>query len=1094
MLIDFCGVRGIRFTYKYINYRFGGAESYMRKNGTKRAAGKRIAGAIICAGILLLAAACGRANESDPDVVNVIPEPISETPVLAPEITEDPTPSAEPAVDNTETGGDKKPSPTFIEIVIPTQAVTPTPDEPVITRAAEDKTIQKVGVFDIHDLYEQYGKDDYQLFTSDEKTKAEKNYGSFYINGEWVYSAKDRASAYFWIVDMDLSDDEEEILIIEQEAFSDDEKSGLFRQTAAIIDKTELNKAVRFTVTIFDKNGALLFNDTVYALSGKHYVSILGDGKMTLSAANIDLPPEGYTAQNVTFITENDNNTVIKSFKPEQSVFDCETSMGYQPRFYTVNAFMAHSVDDNGMVEISPQIITLISVSSERIDFTAGEKAYWADVYYDNSEKKWFTGDAYDLSCWLEEAPDCPEKISNFQGEVELPEIRCEKDVLPLAKFIYAFHEIDIVNPDSMAAGRKSIWESLIKQEAGLILTTLPDTDEELLMIEKSGLQFEIRPVIDLTGCNYPLNGIVWYRHSMYWNFTEDNNDYSSYIYAVIRSDMPAQTSARKLFDWLGPDRVVKHIKGNAYIGGESEIYEGVTDLTVIDPAPYAFDDGERQKFLGTYYFEGTNIVPGAVNPEDYYSVIKEEAPGEVSYKSGYWEDWEGKVRDNYTFFSYSILKLGFGSSERYKVLEPAIESINGRMAEHWEEICEYARIYCEELSKQEYDYRTRESTRVPYVTVYRADEKVFNAVLNNTFYCPAQCGAQEVFANYGCESFNFDADSGKRIDFSEVCRDSHRFAEILAAKFVSDYPDEIFDCLEEKLAEQIADNRLVWLLMHENITVRIYGNDIGKDKNTYFEASVLTGEYPELFVGDWFSTRYMVAVGEGETLEYYDSDSGKSHSLRIDEVLDEGKTYYGRYYLTIDDECYDTKLTWMDDDWGVWYYYFVRIGNEVYLYTQCWENDDDFDLVIFHVNEGREPDKLLGLGQYCFDSKIANINNFYLESRQYILGTRWSDKRYTISDDGIPVTSEKYFPACGELTLLHNCRFSVLDPETDEIIGVKILLKGEKIEAEQTDGYKFIDFSTEDGTMIRLDSLQPDGWAYSSEWSKIFSGICNAD
>ena len=98
MLIDFCAVRGIRFTYKYINYRFGGAESYMRKNGTKRDAGKRIAGAIICAGILLLAVACGRANESDPDVVNVIPEPISETPVLAPEITEDPTPSAEPAV------------------------------------------------------------------------------------------------------------------------------------------------------------------------------------------------------------------------------------------------------------------------------------------------------------------------------------------------------------------------------------------------------------------------------------------------------------------------------------------------------------------------------------------------------------------------------------------------------------------------------------------------------------------------------------------------------------------------------------------------------------------------------------------------------------------------------------------------------------------------------------------------------------------------------------------------------------------------------------------------------------------------------------
>lgn len=1063
----------------------------MRKNGTKRAAGKRIAGAIICAGILLLAAACGRANESNPDVVNVIPEPISETPVLAPEITEDPTPSAEPAVDNTETGGDKKPSPTFIEIVIPTQAVTPTPDEPVITRAA-DKTIPKAEIIDSYDLYRKYGDDGYILFTSDEKTKAEKKYNDFYINGECVYSSRYSSDAFFCIVDLDVSDDEEEILIIDRQLFSNSDSWGHIRETAAVLDKTGLDRAMRFTVTLFDKNGTLLFNNTVFCPYVNYTVSISGDGTVTLRVAKIDLPPEGYTAENVTFTTVIDNNTNRRTLKPEVFTLNCAMSLGYQPRFYTVNTFIAHSEDDNGSAEISPQMITLTSASPERIDFTAGGKAYWADVRYDSSEDKWFLGDSYDLSAWLEAAPNCS-GITSCRGEFALSEIKCEKEALPLAEFIYAYHGLDIPNSDSMAASRMSIWESLINQETGLILTTLPDTEEELLMIEKSGLQFEIRPVIDLTGCNYPLNGTNW-ESCAFWYHTDENDDYSSYIFAVIISSMTDKTSARKLFDWLGPDRVVKHIKGNAYIGGESEIYEGITDLTVIDPAPYAFDDGERQNFLGTYYFEGTNIVPGAVNPEDYYSVVKEAAPGEVSYKSGYRSDWDGTVRDNYTAFSYSLLKLSDYSSTRYKVLEPAIDSINTRMAEHWEEICEYARIYCDELSQQEYDYRTRESTRVPYVTVYRADEKVFNAVLNNTFYCPAQCGAQEVFVDYGYESFNFDANNGKRIDFSEICRDSHRFAEILAAKFVSDYPDEVFDCLEEQLAEQIADNQLVWLLMHESITVRIYGNDIGKDKNTYFEASVLTGEYPELFVGDWFSTRYMVAVGEGETLEYYDSDSGKSHSLRIDAVNDEGETYYARYYLTVDDECYDTKITWHYDNYGLLYYYFVRIGDEVYIYAQCWENDDDFDLVIFHVNEGREPDKLLGLGQYCFDSKIANINNFYLESRQYILGTRWSDKRYTISDDGIPVTSEKYFPACGELTLLHNCRFSVLDPETDEIIGVKILLKGEKIEAEQTDGYKFIDFSTEDGTMIRLDSLQPDGWAYSSEWSKIFSGICNAD
>ena len=70
-----------------------------------------------------------------------------------------------------------------------TEAVTPTAGEPVLTSTEEEAPLRKVGVFDIHSLYEQYGSDDYQLLSSDGKIKAERKYGSIYINGEWVYSA-----------------------------------------------------------------------------------------------------------------------------------------------------------------------------------------------------------------------------------------------------------------------------------------------------------------------------------------------------------------------------------------------------------------------------------------------------------------------------------------------------------------------------------------------------------------------------------------------------------------------------------------------------------------------------------------------------------------------------------------------------------------------------------------------------------------------------------------------------------------------------------------------------------------------------------------
>ncbi|MBO7633439.1 MAG: hypothetical protein J6S72_03545, partial [Lachnospiraceae bacterium] len=642
-----------------------------------RKTGEMLAAAMV---IMLLAVGCQRGDERKENIgVSTPTEAVTAEETPTPVTTEAAVPTAIPTEAVTPT---VIPTEALTGALTPTGATTealaPTPTG-IEEVPAEDDPDKRTGVFNWKTRSQKYGYDNYELYTSDGSTKVEKKNSNIYVNEKPVYTAAYSDEAHFWIIDLDKSDDEEEILVIDYQDFYSWEE----RLIKTVFSSKKAGDFCRLTVSVFEKDGTLIFNNTSFYIGDPGYVALWGDGKIYLDKAYVDLPPEGYYADHITFVTvfeEQDNGKKKRTIVPEESELFFQSKIGCCPKIYTARPFYAYSVNDNSLTEISPQIITLSSAGSEKLYFSAEDKnAYWVDIHRSNNG--WIIGESYDTSVWLQLGENCPSALY----PVRLPIIKCEKEALPLTEFVYAYSGVAKDESELLADNRKDLWNSLINGEAELIFSTLPDTEEELQNIDKSGLEFSVRPVIALSGCGIPLNGTHWELDTQ-WKF--DSHDYynkratddSSIIYAVIREDAETFSHARELFKWFGLGKVVKHVNGIAYFSDDPETYQAIRDYTVKDPSPYEYDKSIIESgYDDDYILDATAYTEGAVDEEDILEFG-------TDYYNDYWEDYVS-FEHWYAYITCAACRLMSKNSERYQELKAAVEEINLKLAGRVEEV-----------------------------------------------------------------------------------------------------------------------------------------------------------------------------------------------------------------------------------------------------------------------------------------------------------------------------------------------------------------------------------------------------------------------
>ncbi len=672
-----------------------------------------------------------------------------------------------------------------------------------------------------------------------------------------------------------------------------------------------------------------------------------------------------------------------------------------------------------------------------------------------------------------------------LQNPNEFPIIGYEKETEIVLQILHKyFLEQEEVTIQEECEERSNVWKKLANKQVDIAFTMRPNSEKDIELLNKIGSGFEIIPILNLdSNIDDPNHRYYWYLYDGEEVFLDEN----SIIYAIIREDTNKDSVAGKMFNWTASPEAREIFCKNiecSYIASKSHLYDGtVWDITIEDYEPYKFDE-EKYNEWGpfTYYVESINYVPGSVK--------------EVSYQIGHDND--------------GLLRLAGENRAEYKKMEDKFNEINRQYMDKQDEVEICRNNYISAVGSLGLHYNEEEkyirNIDYPTLEVYRSDDIVLSVLYNGVLHCSSVRSVREVYRDFGSVSYNIDPKTGQEIFISDICSDINLFATAAANELMRDYPNETFDALEGKIYDLIINNRLIWLFDNEGITIRVAGDEIGSDSYSIYETTVMAKENGNVFDEKLFPNRYM--TGFFRNIAVSKANGGASGKKRLSLKGKEDERGYARYCLKIDGEEYMLDVPYKSE-YQLKKSYLVCTGDKYYLYIDLNLNDDDYDICIYQIWPDKEPEEIGWLYNYGFDGcgeeydgehknidVVANIDNFSLFSRHDIMGThKYYGKPYTVGDDGIPITSDKYYPIDRKLALKHNCRFSLYAPEKDKVIGTRVYPRGTAFYLRQTDGYKYVDLESEDGTWIRMDGKKYYHFN-ENEYSEddIFDGIMYFD
>ena len=127
-------------------------------------------------------------------------------------------------------------------------------------------------------------------------------------------------------------------------------------------------------------------------------------------------------------------------------------------------------------------------------------------------------------------------------------------------------------------------------------------------------------------------------------------------------------------------------------------------------------------------------------------------------------------------------------------------------------------------------------------IIVRRADSVVLSLIED----CADYMGG--VHGMYGYFGVNFDTETGKQLQISDVCTNAEDLLKAIMTRLHEDAPQSPFEGAEEKIMKRIVEDNLNFTIDPAGISVYFNPYEIGSYAEGLFTATLLFSEYPNLF------------------------------------------------------------------------------------------------------------------------------------------------------------------------------------------------------------------------------------------------------
>jgi len=389
----------------------------------------------------------------------------------------------------------------------------------------------------------------------------------------------------------------------------------------------------------------------------------------------------------------------------------------------------------------------------------------------------------------------------------------------------------------------------------------------------------------------------------------------------------------------------------------------------------------------------------------------------------------------------------------------------------------------------------------VPYII--RCDEDVTSILVSVT----QNQGGVHQETSY--ETFNFDTDSGKRIDMDAVTSDKDSLAGKIANYLWENYDSNIFleATNEEELKSDVLnimntededgsldtkEGGINFTIGYDDVTFYFSNYEIAAYAGGCQYVSLLFDDNSDVLDGSFKSnvSGYVIPIMFGNTYNYTLADGTKGQYTAIQEYLDEEDMYDFGVNFSADDESQNDALYTLeasyvrsinDED-----LYFAKNDDKSYILLGTQVENDYGTIHIFDISsiDNTTEDNVKSIGRY-FGSVPMNPKDMLLEGIGDAISTVKYFSSFAISDDGDFKANGEYdyiddISSDNILTLKQDIEAEIVSDDTGitadgDNTNEKISLSSGdeftlyRIPISDTSEHDFVDMKTSDGKIVRF-------------------------
>lgn len=438
----------------------------------------------------------------------------------------------------------------------------------------------------------------------------------------------------------------------------------------------------------------------------------------------------------------------------------------------------------------------------------------------------------------------------------------------------------------------------------------------------------------------------------------------------------------------------------------------------------------------------------------------------------------EMDYEDTYTTVistSYPTVLLYYGDEEKFPALQKALEESNEETREYQLEFLEENAETAKEFFDMDAEYfYPFESSVIP--AVRRADTLITGILYEGFTYTGGVRGDTYYYGE------NYDTKTGKVLSLFDVTEDTSLLYDAVydqLLKFYGEYTTFEYEDVAEALEEE---ELYSWTLDYNGITFYFLPYTFGAGYGTQI-VTVSEAEYPGIIKEAFNKTPESYGVKLINSVPFYYDVTGDGC---VDEVIFSGyendyEGNSGNISFYINGEVFDEEV-WTYGMEGTFVH--TKDGKN-YIYVElCFENDYRQIKVYELSDEVRYMGEIDGsLRRIYHESEdyiitqdaLTNPESFYLQQTTQHLSTVTGYKLYYASENGMPVSNDKFFvfdeEATFTFTLISELTADVIDMKTGEITGTKTLKAGDEVLYIATDNENLGCLRCSDGDVILVET-----------------------